>query len=114
MRMRHSYQLLQDAVEKDNDPKKRVQVSPLFKRQEQEFISLHHENIFYGYRTTMKHKRDKGSLLTVKAFGNTTPKRLMYDAKGTNKHGARPMTSRGYYPREAGLQLKGGKDFIIK
>ena len=49
---------------KEMEDKKRKHCSPLFKQNEREFVTLSQNNLFYGYRTTMKSK--KSSLLTVK------------------------------------------------
>ena len=96
---------MKDAIEEQN-PKERLHVSPLFKRHEQEFISLHQENLFYGYRTTMKHKRGRGSLLTVKASRNTSPKRLYNETNQSQPSQNRPMTSRGVNKRKNGIRIK--------
>lgn len=49
MRIKKSFIKLENILNKEVDTKVEKPASPLFKRQENEFLSLHHENIFYGY-----------------------------------------------------------------
>jgi hypothetical protein len=63
-RIKKSYTKFEKMLNEEVEDKKKMHCSPLFKENDREFVTISQNNLFYGYRTTMR--TNKTSLLTVK------------------------------------------------
>lgn len=89
-RIRKSYTRLESLLNKEADEKKERHCSPLFSNNSNAPVVpvKPTENIFYGYRTTLK--KDKATLLTVKTSRNTSNRPMTAKLSQTGAKTERP------------------------